>query len=291
MVAQSPDVVNTVPGRMLTDPDWLTARIAEMGRSWGTGAARVGGTLWWCMVASALVEPVARAYAAGERAPLAQLDRIGCDVRPDGGVDRIIFIGSSDLVGEAAGPAVEPTEDLARSGNASIGDHAEDDHPGRSGGATTRERAGSSEDLGPSGGARPGGEGFHDAEAAAGDQDRSAPARSAAGTALHDSLAAVIAQIAAVSGARAPALWAVVADAIGNRAIDAGVPEAGTRLAGEIGGKLPAPRYVEIGDRTFVRRISCCLVYEVPGCEMCTSCPKRPSAEREHLLTRMAAQD
>ncbi|WP_280452434.1 (2Fe-2S)-binding protein [Nocardia cyriacigeorgica] len=49
--------------------------------------------------------------------------------------------------------------------------------------------------------------------------------------------------------------------------------------------------YVEIGDRTFVRRISCCLVYEVPGCEMCTSCPKRPSAEREQLLTRMAAQD
>ncbi len=290
MVAQSPDVVNTVPGRMLTDPDWLTARIAEMGRSWGTGAARVGGTLWWCMVASALVEPVARAYAAGERAPLAQLDRIGCDVRPDGGVDRIIFIGSSDLVEEAAGPAVEPTEDLPRSGNASIGDHAEDDHPGRSGGATTRERAGSSEDLGPSGGSRPGGEGFHDAEAA-GDQDRSAPARSAAGTALHDTLAAVIAQIAAVSGARAPARWAVVADAIGNRAIDAGVPEAGTRLAGEIGGKLPAPRYVEIGDRTFVRRISCCLVYEVPGCEMCTSCPKRPSAEREQLLTRMAAQD
>ncbi|WP_280472567.1 (2Fe-2S)-binding protein [Nocardia cyriacigeorgica] len=283
--------MNTVPGRMLTDPDWLTARIAEMGRSWGTGAARVGGTLWWCMVASALVEPVARAYAAGERAPLAQLDRIGCDVRPDGGVDRIIFIGSSDLVEEAAGPAVEPTEDLPRSGNASIGDHAEDDHPGRSGGATTRERAGSSEDLGPSGGSRPGGEGFHDAEAAAGDQDRSAPARSAAGTALHDTLAAVIAQIAAVSGARAPARWAVVADANGNPAIDAGVPEAGTRLAGEIGGKLPAPRYVEIGDRTFVRRISCCLVYEVPGCEMCTSCPKRPSAEREQLLTRMAAQD
>ncbi len=94
-----------------------------------------------------------------------------------------------------------------------------------------------------------------------------------------------------VAGAGAPARWAVVADAIGNRAIDAGVPEAGTRLAGEIGGKLPAPRYVEIGDRTFVRRISCCLVYEVPGCEMCTSCPKRPSAEREHLLTRMAAQD
>ncbi|WP_324190486.1 (2Fe-2S)-binding protein [Nocardia cyriacigeorgica] len=282
--------MNTVPGRMLTDPDWLTARIAEMGRSWGTGAARVGGTLWWCMVASALVEPVARAYAAGERAPLAQLDRIGCDVRPDGGVDRIVFIGSSDIVDKTGGPA-EPTDDLARSGDAATAIHADVEDHDRSGGAATRERAGSIEDLGPSGGSEPDGGGSHDAEAAAQDQDRSAPARSAAGTALHDTLAAVIGQIAAVSGARAPALWAVVADAIGNRAIDAGAPEAGARLASEIGGKLPAPRFVEIGDRTFVRRISCCLVYEVPGCEMCTSCPKRPSAEREQLLARMAAQD
>lgn len=290
MVAQSPDVVNTVPGRMLTDPDWLTARIAEMGRSWGTGAARVGGTLWWCMVASALVEPVARAYAAGERAPLARLDRIGCDVRSDGGVDRIVFTGPTDIVGEAAGPNAEAGDDLARSGGTSTAVHADREDHGRSGDAT-RERAGSIEDLVPGGGTQPCGDGFHDVEAAVVDQDRSVPARSAAGTALHDTLAAVIAQIAAVSGARQPALWAVVADAIGNRAIDAGVPEAGTRLAAEIGGKLPAPRFVEIGDRTFVRRISCCLVYEAPGCEMCTSCPKRPSAEREQLLARMAAQD
>ncbi|WP_373867120.1 (2Fe-2S)-binding protein [Nocardia neocaledoniensis] len=30
--------------------------------------------------------------------------------------------------------------------------------------------------------------------------------------------------------------------------------------------------------------MSCCLVYEVPGCQMCTSCPKRPAAERAALL-------
>lgn len=239
MVAQSPDVVNTVQGRMLTDPDWLTARIAEMGRSWGTGAARVGGTLWWCMVASALVEPVARAYAAGQRAPLARLDRIGCEVRPDGGVDRIVFAGSTDAL-QAGGES--------------------------------------------------GGDRFHDADVTV-NQDRPGAAPSAAGTALRDTLTAVITQVAAVSGARPPALWAVVADAIGNRAIDAGAPEAGARLAAEIGGKLPAPRFVEVGDRTFVRRISCCLVYEVPGCEMCTSCPKRPSAEREQLLAQTASRD
>ncbi|NEW28370.1 (2Fe-2S)-binding protein [Nocardia cyriacigeorgica] len=292
MVAQSPDVVNTVPGRMLTDPDWLTARIAEMGRSWGTGAARVGGTLWWCMVASALVEPIARAYAAGERVPLARLDRIGCEVRPDGGVDRIVFDGSADVVDETAGPVsgstAECTDELARTGGASTAAHAgREEDQSRCDGAATGERAGSVEGAVQTGASEPGG--IHDSGAVV-DQDLSGPAHSAAGTALRDTLAAVIAQVAAVSGAKPPALWAVVADAIGNRAIDAGVPEAGTRLAGEIGGKLPAPRFVEIGERTFVRRISCCLVYEVPGCEMCTSCPKRPSAERERLLAQTAAR-
>ncbi|MFE3443315.1 (2Fe-2S)-binding protein [Nocardia sp. NPDC059180] len=222
--------MNTVPGRMLTDPDWLRARIAEMGRSWGTDTPRVGATLWWCMVASALVEPLARAYAAGERAPIAQLDRIGCEVRPDGGVDRIVFAVSAASTAEI-------------------------------GSSATGDLTGAAEDV-----AEPGVE------------------QSEAAIALLDTLAAAIAQVAAVSGARAPALWAVVADAIGNRAIDAGVPEAGARLAAEIGGRLPAPRFVEVGNRTFVRRISCCLVYEVPGCQMCTSCPKRPKADREKLL-------
>jgi len=98
----------------------------------------------------------------------------------------------------------------------------------------------------------------------------------------------VIPVVARVTGAGPAALWAIVADAIGNRAIDAGDPEAGARLAGQVGERLPAPRFTDIAARTFVRRISCCLVYEVPGCDMCTSCPKRPAAERERLLTELA---
>ncbi|MFC9436603.1 (2Fe-2S)-binding protein [Nocardia sp. NPDC057030] len=202
--------MNTVPGRTLTQPDWLAARIAEMGHSWGTTSPRIAGTLWWCMVASALVEQIARAYARGERAVEPVLEHVDCEVRPDGGVERIHLLAEPD-------EAVEP------------------------------------------------------------------------GTALRETLAAVIGPVAEVSGAGVPSLWAIVADAVGNRALDAGSSDAGARLATEIGGKLPTPRFVEIGGRTFVKRISCCLVYEVPNCEMCTSCPKRPSAEREAMLEKLAA--
>ncbi|WP_330229704.1 (2Fe-2S)-binding protein [Nocardia sp. NBC_00508] len=204
-------MVTTVPGRMLTRPEWLAARIAEMGHSWGTTSLRIAGTLWWCMVASALVEQIARAYAHDEPAPEAALDRLDCEVRPDGGIERVRM------------PA---------DGGTTVG----------------------------------------------------------CVTAVHDTLAAVIPPVAEVSGAGVPSLWAIAADAIGNRALDAGSPDAGARLAAAIGGKLPAPRFIEIGGRTFVRRISCCLVFEVPGCQMCTSCPKRPAAERNALLANLAAQ-
>lgn len=209
MVTQSAVAMNVVPGRMLTEPQWLTARIAEMGKSWGTSSPRIAGTLWWCMVASALVEQVARAYAHGEPAPAPVLATLDCEVRPDGGVDRVRL------------PAGDTAECAA---------------------------------------------------------------------ALRDTLATVIPVVAAACGAGIPSLWAIAADAVGNRALDAGAPEAGARLAAEVGGKLPIPRFVEIGGRTFVRRISCCLVFEVPGAQMCTSCPKRPAAEREAMLAELAAQ-
>ncbi|MEU5758222.1 (2Fe-2S)-binding protein [Nocardia sp. NPDC047648] len=204
--------MTTVPGRVLTEPEWLAARIAEMGHSWGTTSPRIAGTLWWCMVASALVEQLARAYADDQDAPVPALDRLECEVRPDGGVERVRV----------------PAHAVASVSGA---------------------------------------------------------------TALRDTLGVVIPPVAEVSGAGVPALWAIAADAIGNRALDAGSPEAGARLAADIAGKLPVPRFVEIGGRTFVRRISCCLVFEVPGCQMCTSCPKRPAAERTALLADLAAEN
>ncbi len=214
MVAEPVPARGTVvPGTMLTRPQWLSERIADMGISWGTGDSRVSGTLWWCMAASSLVDPIAAAYAEGRAVRFAELEGLRCEVRPDGGIERVLPVEGDDT-------------------------------------ATT-------DDVGPL---------------------------------LRKTLERIIPAVAEVSGASVASLWAIVADAIGNRALDAGDGEAGTRLGREIAGRLPVPRFVEITPRTFVRRISCCLVFEVPGCDMCTSCPKRPSAERQELLAALAAQ-
>ncbi|MFC8046772.1 (2Fe-2S)-binding protein [Nocardia sp. NPDC057353] len=248
MVAQSPELTE-VGGAALRDPAWVSARIAEMGRSWGTDSCRAAGTLWWCMVASALVRPVIGAYAAQAAVPVVELDRITCPVRADGGVETV-------RLAEPAGPG------------AARGPAAHRD------GETGPEAAGSGAET-PA------------AADAAGASRAAAPSGRAAAQALRASLASAIATVAQASGAGIPALWAVVADAIGNRAIDAGAPAAAGVLARDVGGKLPAPRFQEVAGRTFVKRISCCLVFEAPGCDMCTSCPKRPAAERERLLTAL----
>lgn len=218
MVTQSATAMSAVPAIALTRPGWVRDRIAEMGASWGTTAPRVAGTLWWCMVASALVEQVVAARASGRPAPQAGLESLDCEMRPDGGVERMLV------------------------------------HPERA----VRIAAGGDVDL-------------------------------VAALSLRETLLRVIPVVAQVSGAGMPALWAVVADALGNRAIDAGAPQVAVGLAEQVGGKLPLPRFVEAGGRTFVRRISCCLVFEVPGAAMCTSCPKRTSAERAALLEDYAA--
>ncbi|WP_062995925.1 (2Fe-2S)-binding protein [Nocardia jinanensis] len=106
--------------------------------------------------------------------------------------------------------------------------------------------------------------------------------------ALRETLTTVIDRLAAVSGVREAALWAVVTDVVASWAVDAGRPIIGRRLADAIGAVLPEPRFVEVAGRTFVRRASCCLVYEAPGREKCVSCPKRRPEERAALLADYA---
>ncbi|MBC7299668.1 MAG: (2Fe-2S)-binding protein [Nocardia sp.] len=219
--------MSTSPGRLLTDPSWVAAKIDAMSRTWDTDVPRVAGTLWWCMVASTLVEQIAVAYAAGTPAPVAALDDFDCVVRPDGGVEQMRF-------------RRVPVDANGRSVRSDVG--------GETGAAAAEEVA----------------------------------------SALRATLTVVITQVAAVSGAGIPALWAVAADAIGNRALDAGSAEAATRLAADVGSRLPVPRFVTVGGRTFVRRVSCCLVFEAPGRQMCTSCPKRAPADRAELLAAAA---
>ncbi|WP_460719731.1 (2Fe-2S)-binding protein [Nocardia heshunensis] len=234
MVAQTPVSQAQVPGTELLRPQWLAERIADMGISWGTANTRVSGTLWWCMAASSLVDPIVAAVAADQPAFDPALEHISLEIRPDGGVERVIPEPHAYGVALGAVGAMNCA------------------HP------------------------EP-----HSADCCA---------TTPIGQALRHTLSRVIPVVAEVSGAGVPSLWAIVADAIGNRALDIGAAEAGARLARDVAGRLPVPRFQDIGGRTFVRRISCCLVFEVPGCEMCTSCPKRPAPEREARLAELAAR-
>lgn len=124
------------------------------------------------------------------------------------------------------------------------------------------------------------------------------PGTDAAGERLRTALRSVIPRLAAVSGARERALWAITADSVADRCLWAGtatgnVPRAialGAELAAAIGPELPVPRYVELAGpdgtaRQFVRRVSCCLIYKATGEGRCRACPRRHPAERGELLT------
>jgi len=113
---------------------------------------------------------------------------------------------------------------------------------------------------------------------------------------LRASLAAVIAAVAEAGGVRERPLWAIATDSLANRLLDlgrtAGDPVTATArargLAEAIGDPLPVPRYEDVGGARFTRRASCCLLVELPPGSMCTSCPRRPPAERRALLERAA---
>jgi ferric iron reductase protein FhuF len=117
------------------------------------------------------------------------------------------------------------------------------------------------------------------------------------GLALREHLGAVIAPLAAVSGATERALWAIAADSLANWALRAGYAlgavDRAEALAGAvaegIGPVMPTPRYVDVSGpptRRYVRRCSCCLIFELAGMDKCTSCPRQPPADR---LRRLAA--
>lgn len=263
MVAQTPISQAQVPGTELLRPQWLAERIADMGISWGTANTRVSGTLWWCMAASSLVDPIVAAVASGQPAFDPALEHISLEIRPDGGVERVIPESPAYAVAFAAGLRAPA--------------------PSLEGGAGSEDGADSPAEVVDSVSA-----GVNCAHPEP--HSASCCATTPIGQALRHTLSRVIPVVAEVSGAGVASLWAIVADAIGNRALDIGAAEAGARLARDVAGRLPVPRFQDIGGRTFVRRISCCLVFEVPGCEMCTSCPKRPTPDREARLAELAAR-
>jgi hypothetical protein len=113
---------------------------------------------------------------------------------------------------------------------------------------------------------------------------------------LRTTLAAVVGAVADAGRMRDRALWAIATDSIANRLLDLGralgdvprVTALAAPLVQAVGAPLPAPRYVDVGSARFTRRASCCLIYRLPGGSLCTSCPRRPPAERAELLERAA---
>ncbi len=115
---------------------------------------------------------------------------------------------------------------------------------------------------------------------------------------LRGTLGAVIAAVAEAGSTRERPLWAVATDSLANRLLALGralgdgpaaTAQAGP-LAAAVGAPLPAPRYEDVGGVRFTRRASCCLLYRVPVEALCTSCPRRPPAERRVLLEDTAAR-
>ena len=113
---------------------------------------------------------------------------------------------------------------------------------------------------------------------------------------LRESLAAVIGVVAEAGGMRERPLWAVATDSLANQLLALGratgdVAAATAHalpLAEAIGAPLPVPRYQDVGGARFTRRASCCLLVELPSGTLCTSCPRRPPAERRALLEQLA---
>jgi len=113
---------------------------------------------------------------------------------------------------------------------------------------------------------------------------------------LRESLAAVVPAVAAAGRMRTRPLWAIATDSLANRLLELGralrdVPAAtalAAPLAVAIGAPLPVPRYVDVAGARFTRRASCCLVDRATSQPMCSSCPRRPPAERAALLEQAA---
>jgi ferric iron reductase protein FhuF len=113
---------------------------------------------------------------------------------------------------------------------------------------------------------------------------------------LRETLSLVVATVAAAGRMGERPLWAIATDSIANQLLALGravgdVPAATAHaapLVAAIGPPLPVPRYVDVAGARFTRRASCCLMVELPGGALCTSCPRRPPAERHALLAQAA---
>lgn len=105
------------------------------------------------------------------------------------------------------------------------------------------------------------------------------------GPRLGDALGAAIDAVVAVAEVSERAMWAIASDSLANRLNWAGASdELVGELAAAIGARLPVPRFFDVGGQRVVRRASCCLIYETPGGQKCTSCPRQDPQERDRRI-------
>lgn len=120
--------------------------------------------------------------------------------------------------------------------------------------------------------------------------------------ALRAMLSVVIDAVATLTRHGVRPLWALATDGLAERLLFLGAATGRTdeacrladRLSRGIGAPLLPPRFsrrpgLEVNDqsdlgRRVLRRVSCCLLYRVPGEEICLSCPRRPPSERLQAL-------
>lgn len=114
----------------------------------------------------------------------------------------------------------------------------------------------------------------------------------ALGRALGAAVAPIVDALAAVCEARSQALWAIAADSIGNRALWAGEAVGSVsravrlvdQVADGVGPVMVRPRFFRFGQRTLVRRVSCCLIDRATGQDKCITCPNQAPDLRQRRL-------
>jgi ferric iron reductase protein FhuF len=122
------------------------------------------------------------------------------------------------------------------------------------------------------------------------------------GHALGAMFDAVIGPLAEAGGMRERPLWAIASDSLANRLLCLGrqvgdvdrATDLAVPLADAVGPRMPVPRFVDVQavpgrPARFTRRNSCCLIYEAPDQDMCSSCPKLAPTERQARLLAAAA--
>lgn len=73
-----------VPAASVLDPAWLAARVAESGRRYRTGDARVAAVLWWYSASTVLVTPALATYVVTRHAVDPRPEATTLHMRPDG---------------------------------------------------------------------------------------------------------------------------------------------------------------------------------------------------------------